>query len=190
MDNTWYYLWQKGNRRNSTTSVGSLTTANSRLQLATVSDETTTISITCFSDEASTMTKYCTQVLAETRNKNPYQLPSSLKVLEDKDNSTIEAPKKTTRKALFERKTTVNDESTGFDGRRLIIHGGGGNPVKNRVIASAFAFLFVHVLEPQLRIRLILYALSLQRQCAFESVRKAISWRGVYINAAMVVFPV
>ncbi|GKC59075.1 hypothetical protein Tco_1086673 [Tanacetum coccineum] len=83
-------------------------------KLAIVSDETTTISITCFSDEASTMTKYCTQVLAEIRNKNPYQLPSSLKVLEEKDNSTIEAPKKTTRKALFERKTTVNDESAGI----------------------------------------------------------------------------
>nr|GEZ04090.1 hypothetical protein [Tanacetum cinerariifolium] len=91
---------------------------HSQLRVTVVSDEMTTISITCFSDEVSTMTKDCNEVLAETGDKNPYQLPSSLKALENNDSSTIEAPKNTIRKALFGRKTTVNDESTAKDDLR------------------------------------------------------------------------
>nr|GEV89682.1 hypothetical protein [Tanacetum cinerariifolium] len=53
-------------------------------------------------------------------------------------------------------------------------------------IASVFVFSFVHVFEPYLRITLIVFALWLLPRRAFQSVRKAISWRGVYTNAAMV----
>ncbi|GJY16136.1 hypothetical protein Tco_0386558 [Tanacetum coccineum] len=63
-------------------------------------------------------------------------------------------------------------------------------PIQVAAIASVSVFSFVHVLEPQLHLRLIVLALSLKPLCAFHSVRKAISWRGVYTNAAMVVFPV
>ncbi|GJX69230.1 hypothetical protein Tco_0304957 [Tanacetum coccineum] len=77
-----------------------------------VGDEMTTISITCFSDEASTMIKDCDEVLAEIEDKNPYHLSSSLKALEDKEASRIEAPKKTIREALFEGKTTSNESTS------------------------------------------------------------------------------
>ncbi|GJX11492.1 pectin acetylesterase 5-like protein [Tanacetum coccineum] len=50
---------------------------------STVDDGTATISIICFSDEAFTLTKDYNQVLAEIEHKDPYQLPLSLKALQE-----------------------------------------------------------------------------------------------------------
>ncbi|GJZ43803.1 DNA helicase [Tanacetum coccineum] len=46
-------------------------------------DGSGTISLTCFSNEANSLVKDCSELLNELPDKNPYQLPSTLKELED-----------------------------------------------------------------------------------------------------------
>ncbi|GKC55913.1 nucleic acid-binding, OB-fold protein [Tanacetum coccineum] len=46
------------------------------------SDRSTTTSITCFSHQANSLTRDCNEVVAKIVDKDPYQLPSSLKELE------------------------------------------------------------------------------------------------------------
>ncbi|GJX82942.1 DNA helicase [Tanacetum coccineum] len=49
---------------------------------ALISDGSATIYVTCFSDQANSLTRDCNELLAERTDKDPYQLPSSLKDLE------------------------------------------------------------------------------------------------------------
>ncbi|GJZ83700.1 hypothetical protein Tco_0648873 [Tanacetum coccineum] len=51
--------------------------------VAIVGDGSATTSVTCFSDEANSLTRDCNELLAEIIDKNPYQLPPSLKELEE-----------------------------------------------------------------------------------------------------------
>ncbi|GJW08873.1 hypothetical protein Tco_1571296 [Tanacetum coccineum] len=51
-------------------------------QFQYIGDGSGTISLTCFSNEANSLVKDCAELLNELSDKNPYQLPSTLKELE------------------------------------------------------------------------------------------------------------
>ncbi|GKC59086.1 hypothetical protein Tco_1086684 [Tanacetum coccineum] len=57
------------------------TSINSSLQVI-IGDGSTTISVTCFSNQANSLIIDCNELLAELSNKDPYQLPSTLRDLE------------------------------------------------------------------------------------------------------------
>ncbi|GJX26467.1 DNA helicase [Tanacetum coccineum] len=51
-------------------------------QLQSIGDGSATISVTCFSNQANSLIRDCNELLAELSNKDPYQLPSTLRDLE------------------------------------------------------------------------------------------------------------